>query len=105
MPVPPAAIHDAKTVVQSFLTLTTVHFCAFASSRDFSAPGDVIELARLVVVEQEQPQRRPVLAAGELQHLDVAVRIAEGQDRPAADAAPDATGFIGPSSKTSGFAM
>ena len=49
----------------------------------------VVELALAVVVVDEQAQRRPALPAREPEHRDVAVRVARGEDRAAADAAPD----------------
>jgi hypothetical protein len=40
-------------------------------------------------VEHEEPKRQPSLPAGVLQHRDVSVRVAGGEDRTTADAAPD----------------
>src|SRR5215470_12527277 len=48
------------------------------------------ELALGVVVVHEEHEARARAGRGELQHLQIAVRIAEGRDRPAADAAVDA---------------
>ena len=57
---------------------------------------DIGEFARVVVVQQQQAQRRAMWTAGEPQHLDIAVRVAEGQNRPPPDAAPDPHGLDRP---------
>src|SRR5690606_21601109 len=51
--------------------------------------GRVVELPLGVVVPDEQAQERPVLLPREVEHGDVAVRVADGEQRPAARAAPD----------------
>ena len=48
-------------------------------------------------------EARAAAGRGPLQHLQVAVRIAEGEDRAAADEAVDADGLPGPSSMNSTF--
>src|SRR5690606_30443774 len=53
-------------------------------------PADVAvavvgELALGVVVVHDQPQASAIGARGPLQHLQIAVGVAEGRDRPAAD--------------------
>ena len=70
--------------------LTTVQSCFSASSSDVSAPAVYVELALGIVVQHEQPQRGTILPAGVAEHRDVAVRVAGGEDRTLADAAPDA---------------
>ncbi len=65
--------------------LTTVQFFSAASSSDCLRAGGVRELALVVVVEDEQAQRRAILAAGVAEHRDVAVRVAAGDDRPLPD--------------------
>ena len=80
---------SAKTVLQSSLMLTTVQPSAAAGSSDVLGAGRVGELALGVVVEDEQPQCRAGPSAGVAEHRDVAVRVAAGEDRPAADPAPD----------------
>ena len=85
-----------KTVVQSFFMLTTVQPSGVGSLERLLGAGGVVELALGVVVEDEQPQGRPVGVLGELEHRDVAVGVAGGEQRPAAGAAPDAHRLLGP---------
>jgi hypothetical protein len=47
----------------------------------------VVELALAVVMEDEQAKGWLVLMLGELEHGDIAVRVASSQERPAAGAA------------------
>src|ERR1039457_5591847 len=54
----------------------------------------VVELAPAVVVADEQAKGRLALMVGELEHRDVAVRIARGEERPAAGPAPDPDRFL-----------
>src|SRR5207342_2685842 len=51
--------------------------------------GRVRELALGVVVDDQQAERRLVIVLGELEHLDVAIRVAAGDDRSAPGPAPD----------------
>src|SRR6478609_2258912 len=55
---------------------------------------DVVELPLGVVVLEQQSQRRLLGAAGEPEHRDVATGVAERQDGPAADPAPDPYGLF-----------
>jgi hypothetical protein len=54
----------------------------------------VIELALAVVMQDEQAKGRLVLMLGEIEHRDVAVRVASRQERPSAGAAPDPDRFL-----------
>src|SRR4051812_49841326 len=67
--------------------------------------GAVVELALLVVVHHEQAQGRVVGVVGELQHRDVAVGVARGEDGPAARAVPDAYGLLGTVVEVVGFGL
>ena len=57
-------------------------------------PLRVVELAIRVVVEDEQAQARPVLGAGEAQHLHIAVGVAAGHEGAPAETAPDPHGLL-----------
>ena len=70
--------------------LTTVQPSAVGSLERLLGAGRVVELALGVVVQDEQAQGRLVRVLGEVEHRDVAVRVAGGEQRPAAGAAPDA---------------
>ena len=76
--------------------LTTVQPRSAAHGQRVLGAVVVRELAVAVVVAHEQPERRPVGAAGVAQHGDVAVRVATGHHRPPSDAAPDAHRLLGP---------
>ena len=87
---------DQKTVVQSSLTLTTVH----------PHPPHARAPARRRWCRRTRARRRRAAPAGaatarsgwlaEIQHLDVAVGVAAGHHRPATDAAPDADRLLRP---------
>ena len=79
-----------RRVAQSFFMLTTVQPSRGGLLQRLLGAGGVGELALGVVVEHEQAQRRRSSRLGELEHRDVAVGVAGGEQRPAADAAPDA---------------
>ena len=70
--------------------LTTVQPSLAGPFERLLGAGRVVELAVGVVVQDEQAQRRLVRVLRELEHRDVAVRVAGGEQRPAAGAAPDA---------------
>ncbi len=40
-------------------------------------------------MQQQEPKRWPCRAAGELQHWDIAIRVAPGNNRPPTNPAPD----------------
>ena len=91
-----STLDGQKTVVQSFLMLTTVQPSRFGSLERLLGAGGVVELALGVVVEEEQAQRWACRRAGEVEHRDVAVGVAGGEQRAAAGAAPDADRLLGP---------
>ncbi len=82
------AHQPANTVFQSSLTLTTVQPSALRPLEGILCAGHVIELALRVVVQHEQPETR-LATTRELEHRDVTIRVAAGEVRPPADAAPD----------------
>jgi hypothetical protein len=49
----------------------------------------VVELALGVVMQEEEPQCRPVGVVGELEHRRVAIRVAGREQRASADPVPD----------------
>ena len=61
--------------------LTTVQPSAPARSSRPLGAGDVVELPVRVVVEHEEAQERLVVVSREVEHLDVAVRVAGGRQR------------------------
>ena len=62
--------------------------CLRPLQRVFRA-GDVVELPVCIVVEDEQAEERLVGVLREVEHRNVAVRVAGGKERSAADTAPD----------------
>ena len=82
-------------IFQSFFMSTTVQPFACASSSALSSrpTGDcavVGPLALGVGVVDERPKRAPAAGGRPLEHLQVAVGVAEGGDRAAADVLLDA---------------
>src|SRR5829696_225532 len=59
------------------------------------AAGRVGELPVLVVVQDEQPQERRVGVPREVEHRAVTVAVPGGEQRPAADPAPDPDRLLG----------
>jgi hypothetical protein len=52
-------------------------------------PNPVVELSLCVVMQEEEPQGRPVGVVGELQHRRIAIRVAGREERASADLVPD----------------
>ena len=89
-----AHFSNAKTVLKSFFMLTTGQPRLIASSQALSswptlrlAIVGVFALGVVVVEQKHEPRTRAVGRV--LQHLQVAIRIAERQDRPPADVQVD----------------
>jgi hypothetical protein len=74
--------------------LTIVHPSARDFSNACSAPVHAVELSIGVIVKDEESQRRLVSVLREVEHRNVAVRVASRQQRLAACTAQMRTGFV-----------
>ncbi len=97
-----------NTTRQSFFMSTTVQPFAFASSSALSSlpTWEVLVVGPFALgvgVVHKAHEARALAGRGPLEHLLIAVGVAESEDRPAADESLMPTGLPGPSSMKSIF--
>jgi hypothetical protein len=93
----------AETVDQSSAMLITVQERFLVRHERVLAAAWVVELVLWVVMQDQQPQPGSFRSGRESQHRHVCIGVGTSDKWAAADPAPDAYRFSGPSSKHSTF--